>query len=169
MKEILSELHDLLTTLRKDSKTYIKLLEPRLTNPNNDFERMLIRKALGSEKNRIISLKVLRNQIKEWIGEEPYKNPSTIACVQLYADSHVEHVQLQSFIAHLDEAIILLADSQRDELNDLYTRSQANQDELQALISKLKSFMTDETQDEIQPTHSDENEIRTFSVGSLLE
>lgn len=167
MEESLTVLHDLFAAMKKDIKTYVHLVEPRISNPSNDYERMLVRKALGIENARKKRVKGLRNQLRVWLDEESSNDPTSQDYIQLYANVQLEHFALRLFSQHIEEAILINLESSTGELNDILQRTQSYLEEVQAVLLEISESFKDE------PIELEEKEFvkpdkSAFSVGSLL-
>ncbi|TSB45512.1 hypothetical protein [Alkalicoccobacillus porphyridii] len=171
MEEILSKLHDLFAALRKDSKQYIEIVEPKLTHPNNDYERMFLRKALGFEKDRSAALKGLRKQLSSWLNQDSFTVPDPQDQLKLYADTQLEQYKLHLFLRQVEDTSTLSDDGQSKKIfSAILEKSEQFEKEFTTYLIELEQELMDKWPSEAStPQALNHSDKRRLSVGSLIE
>ncbi|MFK3939624.1 hypothetical protein ACI2JA_19130 [Alkalihalobacillus sp. NPDC078783] len=165
MEKTLNVLHDLFTAMKKEVKRYIHILEPKTTNPSNDYERMLVRKALGIEYARKNRIKQMIRKLNEWLDEETKRDLTQHELIELYADLRLEVFALEAFCQHVDDARVLDYETEENELDKMQEDVQGRLDKLQTILEDIQSkWVESSTTTEVQSNL----DRPTFSVGSLL-
>ncbi|WYP27136.1 hypothetical protein NSQ54_03175 [Alkalihalobacillus sp. FSL W8-0930] len=169
MEKTLNVLHDLFTAMKKEVKRYIQILEPKTTNPSNDYERMLVRKALGIEYARKKRIKQTLRKLNEWLEADSHKDLAQHELIGLYADLQLERFALQAFSQHVEDARVLDYETEENELDKMQESVQTQVDELQTILEEIQSNWVEPTTfTEEESTQSNDLERPAFSVGSLL-
>lgn len=169
MEKTLNTLHDLFTTMKKEGKRYIQIVEPKTTNPSNDFERMLVRKALGIEETRKKRVKQLQYKLSEWLDKGSLDDLIDDELVQLYADIQLETFALKGFSSNLEDAKVLGYETSEHDLDKMQHNVQSQLEELQDVLTDIRSRWKDSASSDAEESIETVEASRpNFSVGSLL-
>ncbi|MGN7312632.1 hypothetical protein ACTHQ4_16160 [Alkalicoccobacillus gibsonii] len=169
MEKTLNVLHDLFAAMKKEVKRYLHIVEPKTTNPSNDYERMLVRKALGIEYARKKRIKQMIQKLNEWLDEGNEKDLTQYELIELYADLRLECFALQAFSQHVEDARVLDYETDENELDKMQESVQAQVNEFQTILDDIQSkWVEPSTSKEVELKQTIHSDRPTFSVGSLL-
>lgn len=170
IEETLTRLHDLFATLRKECKQFIRIVEPMISHPNNDYERMLIRKSLGFEKDRSTKLKQAKKEVHLLLEQETFEAPLLAQHCQMIADVKLEQFKVQLFKGHVEDAHTLNANGEvKAELTEILNRISQQESELGACLTELEDVLIEAPlANKATASPVNQQSQRTLSVGSLI-